>query len=101
MSDLVMAYLEAHEDCQCEPSEFECHYHTALSDYQQLKADKQKAETERDRYKDAYIDAEAQIMGLREAIQKVLADEESGEGWGPDVTVCAYLRKALEGEDDA
>jgi hypothetical protein len=34
---------------------------------------------------------------LRAAIQKVLADEESGEGgWGPDVTVCAYLAAALK-----
>jgi uncharacterized protein (UPF0335 family) len=32
---------------------------------------------------------------LRAAIKRALADAESGEGWGPDVTVCAYLREAL------
>lgn len=32
---------------------------------------------------------------LRSAIERALADEESGKGWGPDVTVCAYLRDAL------
>jgi len=32
---------------------------------------------------------------LRGAIERAIADEESGNGWGPDVTVCAYLREAL------
>lgn len=32
---------------------------------------------------------------LRVAIQRALDDEESGNGWGPDNTVCAYLRDAL------
>jgi hypothetical protein len=32
---------------------------------------------------------------LRGAIERALADSESGTGWGPDVTVCAYLRDAL------
>lgn len=35
---------------------------------------------------------------MREVIQKVLDDEESGNGWGPDNTVCKYLRDSL-GED--
>ena len=34
---------------------------------------------------------------LRSAIRRALADSESGNGWGPDVTVCAYLREALGG----
>lgn len=34
---------------------------------------------------------------LRKAIQKALNDEESGDGWGPDNTVCGYLREALDG----
>lgn len=34
---------------------------------------------------------------LREAIQKVLDDEETGEGgWGPDVTMAAVLKEAME-----
>lgn len=33
---------------------------------------------------------------LRVAIQRALDDEESGDGWGPDNTVCAYLRCALD-----
>ena len=30
------------------------------------------------------------------AIESALADNESGEGWGPDVTVCGRLRAALD-----
>jgi tRNA pseudouridine-54 N-methylase len=33
---------------------------------------------------------------MRSAIQKVLDDEESGTGWGPDITTCAYLANALQ-----
>ena len=40
---------------------------------------------------------EARVQRLTEAIQKVLDDEESGEGWGPDVTTVAYLREAIDG----
>ncbi len=40
--------------------------------------------------------AEAEVERLRGAIKRALDDEESGEGWGPDVTVCEYLRAALE-----
>lgn len=32
---------------------------------------------------------------LAKAVEKALADEESGSGWGPDVTVCNSLREAL------
>jgi hypothetical protein len=34
-------------------------------------------------------------MRLRGSIERALADSESGDGWGPDVTVCAYLKDAL------
>lgn len=33
---------------------------------------------------------------LRTAIRRALDDSESGNGWGPDVTVCQYLRDALK-----
>jgi len=36
------------------------------------------------------------IERQRNAIERALADSESGNGWGPDVTVCEYLRKAIE-----
>ena len=36
------------------------------------------------------------IEKQRNAIERALADSESGNGWGPDVTVCEYLRKAIE-----
>lgn len=36
-----------------------------------------------------------ECMRLRAAIQRALDDAESGNGWGPDVTVCGYLREAL------
>jgi glycyl-tRNA synthetase alpha subunit len=39
----------------------------------------------------------ARIVELETAIKRALDDEESGTGWGPDVTVCAYLRDALAG----
>jgi len=61
------------------------------------------------------IDPEAEIAGLtaarkprpsdtqklallREAVQRVLDDGESQHpgGWGPDVTMCAVLREAME-----
>lgn len=43
----------------------------------------------------ALLAAHAEMERLREAIENVLGDAESGNGWGPDVTVCAYLREAL------
>jgi len=33
---------------------------------------------------------------MQEAIKRALADSESGNGWGPDLTVCGYLRDALQ-----
>lgn len=39
--------------------------------------------------------AVAALEGCATAIRRALADEESGKGWGPDVTVCGYLREAL------
>ena len=40
---------------------------------------------------------DAQIIEtLTSAIQRALDDEESGKGWGPDVTVCGYLSDALK-----
>ena len=38
------------------------------------------------------------IAELESAIKKVLADEESGKGWGPDVTTVKYLESALSTE---
>jgi hypothetical protein len=32
---------------------------------------------------------------MRNAIEKALADSESGNGWGPDVTICTYLAAAI------
>jgi len=40
--------------------------------------------------------AAAIIEKQRTAIERALADEESGTLWGPDVTVCEYLREAIE-----
>lgn len=46
---------------------------------------------------------EARVEQLETAIRKVLADEESQEqadgtwGWGPDVTMVAVLKEALDG----
>lgn len=39
--------------------------------------------------------AEAACDRMRSAIKQALADAESGRGWGPDITVCEYLRAAL------
>ena len=36
-----------------------------------------------------------EIARLRNAIQRAIDDQESGAGWGPDITVCGYLRDAL------
>ncbi len=36
-----------------------------------------------------------QIETMRAAIVSALGDSESGKGWGPDVTVCARLKKSL------
>lgn len=33
---------------------------------------------------------------LRAAVQRVLDDEESGDGWGPDVTMVTVLREAMD-----
>ena len=38
---------------------------------------------------------EAENARLRNAIQRAIDDQESGTGWGPDITVCGYLRDAL------
>lgn len=47
-----------------------------------------------------HIDAQRErIEKLENAIQRALNDEESGNGWGPDVTVCTYLKEALRGEE--
>lgn len=37
------------------------------------------------------------VAELEAAIREVLADEETGTGWGPDVTMVARLQAALEG----
>lgn len=39
---------------------------------------------------------ERRVKTLRQAIERALQDEESGKGWGPDTTTCAYLRQALK-----
>ena len=38
---------------------------------------------------------EARCVAMDAAIRCALADSESGNGWGPDVTVCGYLRATL------
>lgn len=38
----------------------------------------------------------SRVEAMEAAIQRALADSESGNGWGPDVTVCAYLRAAID-----
>lgn len=40
-------------------------------------------------------DAREKLGVAEAAIEKALNDEESGNGWGPDVTVCTYLNNAL------
>ena len=51
-------------------------------------------------YKEAYQAGSAsrdnEVEILTTAIQRALDDEESGKGWGPDVTVCGYLSDALK-----
>jgi hypothetical protein len=37
----------------------------------------------------------ADNITMRKAIKKALADAESGDGWGPDITVCEYLNAAI------
>jgi hypothetical protein len=44
---------------------------------------------------DVAIAALSDNVRMRSAIERALADEESGTGWGPDVTVCGYLREAI------
>jgi hypothetical protein len=40
---------------------------------------------------------QVKLAALRTAVQRVLDDEESGEGgWGPDITMVAVLREAME-----
>lgn len=42
----------------------------------------------------------AEIERLRKAIQTVLDDDETGAGgWGPDITMAAILKAALEAGD--
>ncbi len=41
------------------------------------------------------------IFTLEAAISRVLADSESGKGWGPDVTMVGVLRDALNGGEHA
>jgi hypothetical protein len=42
-------------------------------------------------------DAGRKLALLRDAVQRVLDDEESGEGgWGPDVTMVSVLREAMQ-----
>lgn len=48
----------------------------------------------------ALASRQQEVERLREAIKRALADSESGTGWGPDITVCSYLRAAL-GSNDA
>jgi len=46
---------------------------------------------------------ESPLRGLVEAVTKALDDSETGDGWGPDITVATYLRTALaefQGESD-
>ena len=41
--------------------------------------------------------AERKLALLREAVQRVLDDEESGDGgWGPDITMVTVLREAMD-----
>ena len=41
----------------------------------------------------------AEVERLRKAIQTVLDDNETGAGgWGPDITMAAILKAALDGE---
>ena len=37
---------------------------------------------------------EKENQKMREAITRAISDSESGTGWGPDITVCDYLRMA-------
>lgn len=46
-------------------------------------------------------ESQAELMRLRDAIERALSDSESGTGWGPDVSVCSYLRDALSPNDQA
>lgn len=36
------------------------------------------------------------LLRLRAAVQQVLDDEESGDGWGPDITMVTVLQEAME-----
>jgi Flp pilus assembly CpaE family ATPase len=41
----------------------------------------------------------AEVERLRKAIQTVLDDDETGAGgWGPDITMAAVLKAAMDGE---
>lgn len=43
-----------------------------------------------------YANAAINCGTMHDAITRAINDSESGDGWGPDVTVVAYLEKALE-----
>ena len=38
----------------------------------------------------------ARVAELEAAIREVLADEETGTGWGPDITMALRLKEVLE-----
>jgi len=38
----------------------------------------------------------AAIVQARDLVKQVIDDEETGAGWGPDITMKQYLIKALE-----
>jgi hypothetical protein len=57
------------------------------------------AEHEMKRLNRLLRESKAEIMRLRGAIERALSDSESGTGWGPDVSVCSYLRDALSPND--
>ena len=52
--------------------------------------------SEIDRLEASLHQAEERVKELEGAIKEVLADEESGKGWGPDVTMVGVLKEALK-----
>ena len=50
---------------------------------------------------DDFLLAATIIEKQKNAIERALADSESGDGWGPDVSVCKYLSEAIgEGKEN-